>query len=93
MANEEMWDKLFERVDYLKAKLEPTETDARDSFILALYGVSLSFVLEIIDHPSEARRLKDGIVRSLQQTGLSRKRIEVVTDVLTDFCDLIEKTK
>lgn len=93
MDNEEMWDKLFERVDSFKAKLEPTETDARDAVVLALYGLSFCFLTVAINHPSQARILKDGLVRSLQQVGLSRKRTEVVAEVLTSLCDVVEKTK
>jgi hypothetical protein len=90
MANEEMWNRLFERVDSFKAALKPTETDARDAFILAFYGFSFSFVLEAVDHPSGARKLKDGIVAALQQTALSHERLKAITEVLTEFCDIVE---
>jgi hypothetical protein len=93
MANGEMWDKLFERIDSLKAELKPSETDARDALALGLYDISLSFLLFVMDHPSEARRLKDAIVSGLKQVPLSPKRREVITDMLTDICDLVEEVK
>jgi hypothetical protein len=90
MDNEEMWNKLFERVDSFKTKLEPTETDAKDAFVLAFYGFSLWFWTEAMDHPREARISKDGIVRKLQRAGLSRERLEDITELLITFCDLVE---
>jgi len=90
MANGEMWEKLFERVDSFKTKLEPTETDAKDAFVLAFYGFALWFLSEAMDHPRGARILKDDIVRQLQKTALSRERLEALTRLLTTFCDLVE---
>jgi hypothetical protein len=92
MANEEMWDKLFKRVDFLKATLKPTETDARDALIFAVHAYRLVFVLAIRDHPSQARRLKDVFIRDLQQSGLSRKRIEAISNDLIGLCDMAENT-
>jgi hypothetical protein len=92
MANEDMWDRLFEGVNSLKTRLEPTETDARDAFVLAVYGFCSSLLIEMIDHPNNARRLKDGIIKQLRRTNLSQKRIELMSSVLTEFCDRVEQT-
>lgn len=93
MANEEMWDKLFKRVDSFKAVLKPTKADARDAFILAYYELPYIFALTIRFRNSEARKIKDDFVEELRQRGLSRKRLQTISKVLTEACELVEKTK
>jgi len=93
MADEEMWDKLFKRVDSLKSELKPSKTDARDAFILAYYELPFIFALTIMFRRSEARKMKDAFVEELQQRGLSRRRLQTISKVLTEACELVEKTK
>ena len=93
MANEEMWDKLLKRVESLKTELKPTETNVRDAIILASHGLSVSFLSVALNRRRKARALKDVLIKSLQESGLSRKRIDEISNELTEYCDLIEKTK
>jgi len=90
MSNEEMWDKLFERIDSLKAELKPSETDISDALALASHGFLLSFVSHIVDHPIGARKFKDDTIEGLKKSGLSPNRTEIASKLLTALCDVVE---
>jgi len=93
MSNGEMWNKLFKRVASFRADLRPAKTDAIDALALAVYVLRLTFMLAVRDHPDEARVLKDVIIRELQQSVLSRERIEVISDELAKLCEFVEDTE
>lgn len=92
-AKGDMWDRLFKRIDSFTTRLEPTETDARDAVNVASYALELAFVGGIIEHPSDARKVKDVIVEQLRQYGVSPKRIEAISKDLVELCEIVEKTE
>jgi hypothetical protein len=106
MANEEMWDKLFERVSAFRSEVEAAidiaatvekkaevAIDAAvDGIDIALYVLTYSFLIRAIDHPEQARKEKDLIVRDLKEGFPRRPRaVGLVEKYLTQICDLVEK--
>jgi hypothetical protein len=91
MANEDMWDKLLKRVDSIRIEFEPTQARAESALKLAIYVLMFSFLHEALDHPTGARKLKDAIVRSLREAGLSNILTETLREFVVDVCDKAEE--
>ena len=87
MSNEEMWDKLFERVDSFKT----TEADAKDALTLGFFALTTSFMFQAFKDPIGARKLKDSIVKNMQRSPLSRQRVDIIADTITTYCDYLDK--
>lgn len=109
MPQEEMWDKLFERVgkftDEVKAATDiaaDVEIKAKDAADIALsalgtalLGIQLSFLLWAIDHPKRARVTKDKIVKMLKETDpiFKVKIADPLAEMLTIVCNVVEKER
>ena len=93
MSDGEIWNRLFKRVASFRSELRPAKSDAIDALVLAVYGFRLTFMLAVRDHPDEARALRDVIIRELQQSVLSRERIEGISDELAKLCEFVEEAE
>jgi len=90
MSDGDMWDRLFEKVDGVQSRLEPTEARARDALILATFALSLAFGQEIARSPVSARATKDTLVGGFNKFGLNKHMTEGIGSILTEMCDWAE---
>jgi len=88
MSKGEMWDRLAEKVDSVKAS---SETVSRDALILAEITLFLAYTHDALEYPHSARTIKDAILRSTRKLGLSGNLAKEIGDVLTVACESAEK--
>lgn len=86
MSNEEMWDKLFERVDEFKS----TDEIAKSALVLALHTADMLFTYLAVRYtPRLARAHKNEFIRKLRKSSMSsdsfvsRALVEEVNTILT----------
>lgn len=101
MSNEEMWDKLFERIDSLfkmtdafEAVLEPagrTVDAAYDALLLAQVNLVITFSLQAARNPSGVRGWKDKTMKWFREFGMTHARAEAIDRMLTNICDSAEE--
>ncbi len=84
--------KLMEKADITEPTLKDTTTIAREARILAWYGIGMGFLETAQDLPNP-RALKDNIIRSLNNLGLSQRTLKTMEEMLIKMCEVIEEAK
>ena len=80
------WD-IFARIE----KLENIVPETKDNLILAVSAYAMSFLSLTLRTPSRARKFEDDMAKQLGQVGLSDRLLEVITDLMTNICNDVEK--
>jgi len=78
---------IFKRLEVLEKKTWKVST--LDALIVALVALDLAFVIVSYDHPESAREWRDDIIAKLQKGGLSRHWLDLISEDLNDWLDLV----
>jgi len=85
----EMWDRLFEKFEPLNTRLESVTKLGEASYMIAVWGLWLSFATLAVEHPKSARKAKDTLVSSLKGR-IDPGVLHAIEDSLISICDLVE---
>ena len=79
----------MEKTDTIEPTLKEVSRLLKDAIILATYALYFNFTITSKDR--DARKLKDGYISILKNTGLSKSSLESVHESLITLCEAIEK--
>lgn len=93
MENEESlepeWD-IFERIDKLELTSTTTKPIIYDAIVTARMALMLTFLNMTTRRPQGARKLKDSMMGSFKQMGLSEESLKNMEDILLILCEKVE---
>lgn len=83
--------KLMEKTDITEPTLNKTSTMARDALILARYSFILGFYATC-HNDDNPRKDRDDSIQILMEAGLGEETLKWLEDILTETCNIIEKS-
>ena len=86
------WD-IFERLEKLEPEIEKLGPEVGTATKVSTVSLFLLFSYLGLLRPDRVRNLKDLVVSTLKDVGLSRDDVEVFESLFLKVCDLVEKER
>ena len=82
-------------IESLRKNLEQMEDVSKyigDAVVLSIFALAEIHLMQAIENPKNARKLKDNLLDGVRKTGISSETIDLLDEVLKRGCEYLEET-